>query len=191
MNSGELLIWLALAIPLFAAAATVAVGRMPDVRETITFLATLGLAVVAISLAIRTGEGAEGQPTQFLPIHAAHLAVFVALSWISAGYLGLVLGTWLMGYMSYFVGSYAVAAQSPLIGPLIAWVPWSVLRVLAFVLLGCLFARPLLMRRPWPFGSTEKRLLALAVAGLLADVGLKALMANSYGLLLRRFAEGL
>lgn len=140
---------------------------------------------------IRTGEGAEGQPAQFLPIHAGHLAVFVSLSWISAGYLGLVLGTWLLGYMSYFVGSYAVAAQSPLIGPLIAWVPWSVLRVLAFVLLGCLFARPLLVRRPWPFGPREKRLLALAVAGLLADVGLKALMADGYGLLLRRFAEGL
>lgn len=140
---------------------------------------------------IRTGEGPEGDPAQFLPIHALHLAVFVVLAWVSAGYLGLVLGAVLMGYMSYFVGSYAAASGSPLVGSLLGWVPWSVIRVMAFVLLGCLFARAVLLRRPWPFGVEERRLLWLALAGILADVTLKALTADHYGLLLRRFAEGL
>jgi len=139
---------------------------------------------------IDTGEGAEGEPALFLPIHALHLAVFVALTWISAGYLGLALGAVLLGYMSYFVASYAAAAGSPVLGSLLAWVPWSVIRVMAFVLLGCLFARPLVVRRPWPFGPRETRLLWLAVAGLLADVTLKALTADGYGLLLRQLAGG-
>lgn len=140
---------------------------------------------------IRTGEGAEGDPARFLPTHALHLVVFVALTWISAGYLGLALGAVLMGYMSYFVGSYAAAAEAPWLGSLLAWVPWSVLRVMALVLLGCLFARPLLVGRPWPFEPREKRLMLLAAGGLVADVLLEGLTADRYGVLLRRFADGL
>lgn len=144
---------------------------------------------------IETGQGAEGEPSRFLPTHALHLVAFVVLTWISAGYLGLVLGAVLMGYMSYFVASYGSAVGSSeiagtLFGCLLAWVPWSVIRVMAFVLLGCLFARPLLIRRPWPFGSRETRLLWLALAGIAADVILKALTADRYGLLLREVAGG-
>ena len=42
MNDGELLITLALLLPLFAAVVTYAVGRMPDVRETLTMVACIG-----------------------------------------------------------------------------------------------------------------------------------------------------
>jgi len=140
---------------------------------------------------IRTGEGAGVDPARFLPTHALHLMLFVALTWVSAGYLGLALGAALMGSMSYFVGSYAAAAEAPWIGSLLAWVPWSVLRVMALVLLGCLFARPLLVGRPWPFEAREKRLLLLAAGGLVADVLLEVVTAERYGELLRRFADGL
>lgn len=139
---------------------------------------------------IATGEGREASPARFLPQHALHLGVFVVLAWISAGYLGLVLGAVLVGYMSYFVGSYAVAAGSPVLGPVVAWVPWSVLRVLAFVLLGTLFARPLLVRRPWPFGRREYLLLAMAATGILGDVLIKTFLAEGYGQALRSFAGG-
>lgn len=57
MNSGELLIFLALAVPLFAAAAIYAVGRMPDVRETLTIVACIALSVVTISMFMRVGAG--------------------------------------------------------------------------------------------------------------------------------------
>lgn len=137
---------------------------------------------------IRTGEGSEGEPLRFLPVHLLHLAAFVLATWLSAGYLGLALGALLMGYMSYFVGSYAAAAGSPFLGSILAWVPWSVIRVMAFVLLGALFARPLLMRRVWPFGPYERRLLLLGLAGILADILMKAFAADRYGLLLRSFA---
>jgi hypothetical protein len=114
----------------------------------------------------------------------------VVLCWVSGGYLGLVLGAVLMGYMSYFVGSYAAAAGAPLLGSLVAWVPWSVIRVLAFILVGCLFARPLLVRRIWPFERRELRLLLLGLAGILADILLKALAADTYGVFLRGLAGG-
>lgn len=137
---------------------------------------------------IETGSGKETTPAAFLPEHALHLAAFVVLTWLSAGYLGLVLGALLVAYMSYFVGTYAAAAGAPVVGAIAAWVPWSVVRVAAFVLLGCLFARPLLVRRAWPFERRELRLLALAAAGIAADVTIKILLAPWYGGFLRRLA---
>jgi hypothetical protein len=139
---------------------------------------------------IATGEGKEGDWRGFLPHHVGHLAVFVLLTWASGGYLGLALGAFLVAYMSYFVGSYAVAVDDTLLGAVVAWVPWSVIRVMAFVLLGSLFARPLLARKVWPFERPELRLMALAGAGIFADILLKAATAPAYGLFLRRLGEG-
>jgi hypothetical protein len=138
---------------------------------------------------IATGEAPENHPGVFIPIHLLHLAVFLLLTWASAGYLGLALGAALVGYMSYFVGSYAVASAHPILGAVAAWVPWSVLRVFAFVLLGCLFARPFLLRRAWPFERPEYQLMALAASGLLVDILMKSLLAPSYGLFLRQLAR--
>lgn len=139
---------------------------------------------------VETGVGRENELAAFLPQHLLHLGVFLLLTWVSAGYLGLSLGTVLVAYMSYFVGSYAAAAGHPLVGSLAAWVPWSVLRVAAFVLLGTVFARPLLVRRVWPFGQREAILMALAASGIVGDVVIKALLAPAYGLLLRQLAGG-
>ena len=138
---------------------------------------------------VNTGVGRENDWRAFLPTHISHFAIFLVLAWVSGGYLGLVLGAVLMGYMSYFVGSYAAAAGQPFLGSLAAWVPWSVLRVLAYVLFGTLFARPLLVRRLWPFEREERRLMALAASGLLADVLMKAFLAPGYGLFLRQMAR--
>jgi hypothetical protein len=140
---------------------------------------------------IATGAGRENDPGAFIPQHLLHLAVFIVLTWASGGYLGLALGAALVAYMSYFVGSYAAASGHPFLGSVAAWVPWSVIRVLAFVLLGTLFARPLLVRRAWPFSLREYRLMALALAGILADIAIKALCAPSYGLFLRQMASSI
>lgn len=135
---------------------------------------------------IATGAAPENDPRAFIPQHLLHLGVFLLLTWASGGYLGLALGAALVGYMSYFVGSYAAASGHPWLGPAIAWVPWSVVRVSAFVLLGALFSRPLPARRIWPFERWEVRLMALAVAGILTDILLKAFFAPGYGIFLRR-----
>jgi hypothetical protein len=139
---------------------------------------------------IATGVAPENDWRQFLPQHLLHLGVFLLLTWVSGGYLGLVLGAFLVSYMSYFVGSYAVASGHPVLGAVAAWVPWSVLRVFAFVLLGALFSRPLLTRRVWPFGRSELRLMGLAASGLVADVVIKTFFARTYGLFLRQLAHG-
>ena len=138
---------------------------------------------------IATGLAPENDWRRFLPVHLEHLGLFLALTWASGGYLGLVMGAALVGWMSYFVGSFALASGHPMLGAAAAWVPWSVLRVFAFVLLGALFARPLLARRPWPFTRLEYRLMALAAAGLAADVLVKTTLAPTYGLWLRQLAR--
>lgn len=140
---------------------------------------------------IATGEGKENEWRQFLPEHVLHLAVFLLLTWASGGYLGLVLGAILTAYMSYFVGSYAAASGHPLLGSIAAWVPWSVIRVMAFVLFGAVFARPLLARKAWPFDRFEYRLMAIAAAGIAADLLIKIFLARPYGLFLRQMARSI
>lgn len=137
---------------------------------------------------ITTGAGPENDWRQFLPVHLLHLGVFLLLTWATAGYLGLTLGALLVAYMSYFVGAYAIASGHPFLGSLLAWVPWSVIRVFAFVLLGALFSRPLLVRKAWPFAGWEMRLMGLAAAGILTDLLMKTFLAPTYGELLRRMA---
>ena len=46
--------------------------------------------------------------------------------------------------------------------------PWLFLGA-AFVLVGAVFARPLLVRRVWPFGRQEGMLLALAASGIAGE----------------------
>jgi len=137
---------------------------------------------------IESGVGREATPAEFIPQHLLHLGLFVVLAYVSAGYLGLVLGSALVAYMSYFVASYGAASERWLLGPIVAWVPWSVLRVAAFVLVGVVLARPLLVGRALPFGRREWVLLALAGSGIVGDVVLKTLTASSYGLFLRQLA---
>jgi len=139
---------------------------------------------------IETGVAKENDWRLFLPEHLLHLGLFVALAWVSGGYLALALGAALTAYMSYFVGSFAVATGSPLLGSLAAWVPWSVVRVLAFVALGCILARPLLLRKAWPFGAKERRWILAAILGILTDLLVKATLAPTYGLFLRRWLVG-
>jgi hypothetical protein len=134
---------------------------------------------------IETGEGKENRPVDFLPEHALHLVAFAALTVASGGYLGLALGAALLGYMSYFVGSFAASAAAPLAGSLIAWVPWSVVRVLAFVALGSVLARPLLTGRWGAPDRRERRWLAFALAGIAVDLLLKSTLAPTYGRFLR------
>lgn len=139
---------------------------------------------------IETGVGKENEPGLFVLEHIVHLAAFALLSWLTAGYLGLALGAGLTAYMSYFVGSFALASGHPWLGSIAAWVPWSVIRVVAFVILGTVLARPLLRRRilGGRWGGLERSDLVwigAALAGIVADLALKTLLAPDYGLFLR------
>jgi hypothetical protein len=135
---------------------------------------------------IETGVGKESEPARFLPEHALHLGAFALLAAASGGYLGLVLGAALLAYMNYFVGAFALSAGLPLAGSFAAWVPWAVVRVVAFVALGSILARPLLVGRARAFERVDRRWLGWVLAGLAADVGLKTVLAPTYGEWLRR-----
>jgi hypothetical protein len=135
---------------------------------------------------VRTGHGREMDPARFLPQHALHLVGFAMLSLLTAGLLGIAMGSVLVGYMSYYVGCLA-AAGSPHLAFLFGWPPWAVLRVVGFVLLGAVLSRPVLARvtrRVIPAAGERRTLVAAAVL-LVLDVLLKTLLASHWPVLLR------
>lgn len=138
---------------------------------------------------LETGRGPESAPAVFVPQHLLHLVGFVLLAAATGGWGGLVLGAYLLGYMSFYVGMAASLAAEPLVAAALAWHPWALLRVAAFVLLGVSLSRLMLERMPpraW-FDAERRR---LALAGLLwgGDLLLKGLLAPHWPALLRRAA---
>jgi hypothetical protein len=140
-----------------------------------------------------TGEGREGQWRLFLPQHALHYGVFLVLSALTAGAAGLVFGTVLLNYMSYYVASLFLADPSgEFTGKLIlmGFPIWSILRVIGFIagavatadltfaVLGNLKDRP----RAWPGRSSY--FLSLSLALVILDALLKALLAGDWRLAL-------
>lgn len=137
---------------------------------------------------IRTGVGAESSPRLFLPSHAAHAAIFCVLSLVSGSILSMPMGAALMNYMGYFVGALAAVSMRPGLTALLAWVPWSLIRIVSFVTLGVVLAGPMMAR----FGGfayslrAHRRLILLAAVGLLLDVGLKTILAPAWHSILKR-----
>jgi hypothetical protein len=138
---------------------------------------------------VATGAGRESDPARFVPQHLLHAAIFSVVSLASGGLLGLVMGAVLVGYMSYYVGSLA-SGPHPLTAGLLGWPPWAIVRVVAFVMLGAVLARPLLVRlrgRPERLlaEGADRRLLGVALALLLLDIILKATFAPAWSQILR------
>lgn len=136
---------------------------------------------------VATGEGEESHPSQFIPLHALHLALYVPIALLTAGLGGMVMGSILTNYMDFFVASLALRSTRPLLAALLGWFPWSLLRVAGYVILGVLAAEPLLGRlrgRTVARGAERKRLLGIALALFVADVVVKSLLAPRWGALL-------
>jgi hypothetical protein len=141
---------------------------------------------------LRSGAGREAEPARFVPQHAAHLAAFCALTLLSGGFLGIVMGAILVGYMSHYVGALAAAGGAPALAYAFGWPPWAILRVIAFIILGVLLSGPglrLAARRAGRPAEPPPRsapwILTAAIL-LLADLLLKATLARSWGAILRR-----
>lgn len=142
---------------------------------------------------IRTGVGSEGDWRQFLPEHALHYAVFLVLSALTAGAGGIVLGTLLLNYMSFYVGSLFLADSGgghTLRLILMGWPIWSIIRVIGFIagavgmadLTLALLARRRGHPHPWPGPSSYA--LSLSLALVILDALIKSLLAGSWRLAL-------
>jgi hypothetical protein len=136
---------------------------------------------------VRTGLGEESNPARFVPSHAAHAAAFCALSLATGSMLSMPMGAVLMNSMGHYVGRLAAVSASPALTACLAWAPWSLVRIVSYVMLGVLLGGPVLSRLGrFPFRlRAHARVLALAAGGLLADVVLKWLMAPAWSPLLR------
>ena len=135
---------------------------------------------------VMTGQGAESTPSQFIPQQAGHAALFSALALATGGAAAMPMGAVLMNYMGHYVGTLAASSRRPVLTMMLAWHPWSVIRVISFVVIGVVLSTPLLSRLgkfrvDWPLGRT---LLLWAGAGLIADVVLKTLLAPGWQRLL-------
>lgn len=128
---------------------------------------------------VRTGSGCEGEPACFLPQHALHAAVFAAATLATAGLAGLVFAAVLFGWMGAYAAALGTAAGRPALAVLLAWHPWAVIRVAAYLALGVALAEPL-ARRGLPTLPGRARWLAAGLAGLLLDVLLKATLAEAW-----------
>lgn len=142
----------------------------------------------AMSTWLETGQGTESSPATFLPQHLLHAVAFAALSIATGSLVSILFGAILMNYMSYYVAQVVLrSARHPALAALLAWHPWSVVRIVAFVTLGVILAEPVLSRlqgRPRPIGRGW-RWIALAFGGLVLDVALKVLFAPHWPALLR------
>lgn len=177
---GLMLLW-ALSLALFG---TLAAGLAPERAEAVV----LNGARYRDGMIhwVRTGEGEEGRPREFLPRHLKELAAYVPIALVTAGAGAMLMGAVLMNFMDCFVAGLALQTESPWLVGFLAWFPWSILRVVGYVILGVVLSEPLLSRlkgsRPPPSGRL--RYLVFAAACLLADVAVKSLLAPSWGRML-------
>jgi hypothetical protein len=140
---------------------------------------------------LHTGEGSESSPGRFLLEHALHLAIFSALSLLTASLASIYFGTVLLNYMAYYVAAVITSAGGAPLAVAMAWHPWSLVRIVAFIMIGVVLAEPLLSRvRPGRVQSAGRsRWLLVAAGGLVLDVGMKAVLAPYWRLWLGRLLE--
>lgn len=132
---------------------------------------------------ISTGRGPEGSIALFLPRVLLEYAAVWVLAAATLGIAGLALGSLLLGYMNGYVG-WVVANADPAVSgmttALVAWPPWSVARVLSFILAGtagALWGAKRIYRGRLEVDGMVRRLAMFSALLLLVDIGLKVWLA--------------
>jgi hypothetical protein len=135
-----------------------------------------------------TGRGAESTPSQFIPQQLAQAAIFTGLAIVTAGALAMPMGAVLMNYMGHYVGTLAAQSRHPALTMILGWHPWSVIRIVSFVVLGVVLSAPLLSRLTHVAidRRAARTFVVAACAGLGADIVLKTLLAPAWQRLLLR-----
>ena len=138
---------------------------------------------------LTTGQGRESSPAAFIPQHMLHAAIFVVLSLLTGSALSILMGSVLMNYMSFYVGSLILhCSGTPAVTSalLFGWNPWSMVRVASYIILGVVLSEPLLSRMQgrWPDPGGRRFWLLLAASGLALDIAMKTLLAPHWPRLL-------
>ena len=135
---------------------------------------------------VLTGRGAESTPSRFVPQQLGQAAVFCGLTLATGGTLSMPMGAVLMNDMGHYVGTLAARSARPAATMLLGWHPWSVIRIISFVILGVVLSAPLLSRvtRITIDRQSATRFVVAACAGLVIDIVMKALLAPAWQRLL-------
>ena len=121
----------------------------------------------------------------FIPISAAGL--FAVLALLTASAAALTMGAVLMNYMSFYVGSLAGGSNVAFMTAMAGWHPWSVIRIISFVILGVVLAEPLLVKvARAPVIPGRYKWILIGLGGLILDMILKTLMAPTWSGILRQ-----
>ncbi len=135
---------------------------------------------------VLTGIGKESNAHQFIPQHILELAIFSFLSLLSGSLLSIILGAFLMNYMSYYVAHLALHGKNAWL-LLLGWHPWSLLRIISYVILGVILSEPLLSKLFKYNFKFNRKYLIIALAFWIADLTIKASLANKWHILLKSF----
>ena len=139
---------------------------------------------------IRTGKGAEGSLQLFVPIHLREYATFSVLSLFTFGSAALILGTYLLNYMNYYVGQLVYFSTHPWLAAVVGWPPWSMLRVVGYVATGLALTALALnlghyFSRRFPQLDFPRQYFLMGLGLLLGDLIVKATLAPIWQQLLQ------
>ena len=131
---------------------------------------------------IRTGEGAEGTVQLFLPIHLREYVLFSLLSLVTFGSAALILGTYLLNYMNFYVGQLIYQSSNQWLAVLVGWPPWSMLRVVGYIATGLALTALALnlchqINRKFPQLDFPRQYFLMGLGLLLGDLIVKAILA--------------
>lgn len=136
---------------------------------------------------IATGVGAEGNPSQFIPIHLTHLTIFIITCLVSMALIGIFFGAYMMNYMDYYVGTLFLNIAEPnisnyLVVAAFGWQIWAISRVIGYLFIGTALSIPLtayLFKQKLPI-AVIKRYIFIGLGFIILDIVLKATLAPIY-----------
>jgi hypothetical protein len=139
---------------------------------------------------LRTGQGPEHQPLATLTQHAREAIWYTAAAAATANLASIAMGAVLLNYMNAYVATLLRAATRTGVVLLLGWNVWSMVRVVAYVLIGAAAAHPVLtFAHHGGDAASAGRLAMIGALGIVADVVLKLMLSRPCGRLLARAVD--
>ena len=131
---------------------------------------------------LETGRGPEDAPLATARQHVRELIWYLAAAIVTGNLASLVMGAVLLNYMNAYVATLLRAARRRALVIALAWNPWSVVRVAAYVMIGAAAATPVVSWWGLPGNRDAARWLAVAGAiGVVLDLVLKLTLSRWWG----------